>query len=93
MTDDALSNLSNLRELRHLAIRRAAITGSGLRHVLGLPKLESLDLDGCPISDSAIVNLQELRNLKKLNIKGTQVSRQGAEILSATLRDCEIEYP
>ena len=58
------------------------ITDAGLKHLRGLTKLKTLDLNGRPITDAGLTPLAELKNLHRLLLDSTKVTEPGV----ATLR-------
>ena len=66
---------------------------SVLRPLLGKDFFDTVvevDLSGTKASDAAIEPLKGLTGLKKLDLRGTKVTKQGAEGLQADLSDCQI---
>src|SRR5688572_20446478 len=57
---DAIRTLSGLRELR---VRQANVRGPGLRH---FAKLESLDIELCPVGDEGFQHLRGMTGLRRL---------------------------
>ncbi len=68
---DGWSSLSALTELRELSMKDCMLTGSDLRAIAALPKLEKLTLSGCGIS--SIENLSGMKNLTYLDLSGNTI--------------------
>ena len=70
-----------------------------LRELVNLKQLKSLNLSGCSIADEnkeIIEALSQLKQLKELNLTAghrlPKLSEDTLEVLSNTLRDCEIRF-
>jgi Leucine-rich repeat (LRR) protein len=70
-----LQPVSGLKRLRKLSLERTPV--SGLGPVAGLIKLEELSLAGTPMADNALQALENLPNLRKLNLNQTGVIGRG----------------
>ncbi len=57
----------------------------------GYTHLEWLCLEDTCVTDAGLRNLAALKNLKKLELHGTQVTEAGASLLRKMLPNCEIE--
>src|SRR5262245_2828998 len=74
------TNLSRLRELRHLhslLLQSTRISDDGLVHLEGLKTLEELDLTGTRITDAGLMHLAGLTNLEYLSLEGTKITDAG----------------
>jgi Ran GTPase-activating protein (RanGAP) involved in mRNA processing and transport len=53
-------------------------------------ELEELDLHDSGITDHGLLTLKKLTALKKLDVRGIEVTEQGIAALAQSLPDCEI---
>lgn len=85
----SFSDLSPLRgmPLRHLSCRRSQVTD--LSPLKGMP-LSRLGMENSPLSD--LSPLADLKNLKTLFVKKTQVTTADVATLQKALPDCKIEW-
>jgi hypothetical protein len=78
VTDETLASLEAIREqLVHLDLSRTGVTGAGLSHLKGMPRLTRLNLHSTQVNDQGLVQLQSLSNLSYLNLYNTPVTDQG----------------
>ena len=69
------------------------IKGPGLVRLTDFPRLRQLYLDGTSITDTAIVFLSKMKQLRILTLHETKISEKGARKLQAALPDCVIFHP
>ncbi len=69
------------------------VTGSGLKHLVGLPKLRILRLENTPLGDNAVAGLAGLKVLKSLDLEGSKVTAEGLARLQAARPDLAIIEP
>ena len=77
------------------------ITDSGLVQLKGLPKLQTLDLDGTKITAAGLAHLKGLTSLQKLNLGGTRLrllkiigdKRFGSKVTDAGIADLKKALP
>jgi Leucine-rich repeat (LRR) protein len=74
ITDEALRNLTGLRELGDLNLSDTRITDGGLAHLSGLPKLHALYLRNTKVRDAGLRHLIGLNNLTYLDLSGSEVT-------------------
>ena len=78
ITDEGLKNLAEMSQLKSLDLSSTAIWGFGLEHIQSLTQLQYLRLDntqyGNGIGRGATRFLQELPQLRRLDLSGTDVS-------------------
>jgi hypothetical protein len=82
LTDACLQHISGLRDLRWLALNGTQITGTGLRYIKGLNRLEGFSADHAPITDEGLSHLQHLKSLRFLMLNHTNVTDAGMTYLS-----------
>lgn len=88
--DKALEQVANFGKLDELDLFGARlVSDAGIEHLTALP-LKSLDLRYTNVSDSAIVHLKEMKNLKTLDISDTKITEKGQQELEAALPDCDV---
>lgn len=58
----------------------------------GLPTVSHIDLSGTPVNDQCLPHLKSMRNLRSVDLTGTQVSERGAEKLQEALPACAIHH-
>jgi hypothetical protein len=68
ITDEGLSHLSSLNELRTLEAAGCLFPRKGLAHLSVLTSLEKLDLNGCELDDASLTHLLPLTELRELRI-------------------------
>ena len=89
--DEGLRHLARLRELQYLSLLAAPVTSAGLSALQSLPNLRELKLESCQrINDSAVEVLGRFPQLCRLDLRGTQISAEGAARLQALLPYCGI---
>ena len=67
------------------------VTDYDLGFIEGLNHLQRLTLRGMPITDAAIKQLSRLKNLKRLDVRDTEISAEGLSRLKVALPACEVE--
>jgi internalin A len=72
MTDDSLSALEGLTELRELSIA-GGVTDAGLKHLAPLTKLRHLDFQEATIAGDGLNHLQRMATLEELNLSRADV--------------------
>jgi len=69
------------------------VLGPGLEHLGRLPRLRELSLDRTAIGDDSLRALRRMfPALRRVSLKGTQVTQTGAAALKAGLPDCTVEF-
>lgn len=89
--DSGLKYLEHMPHLRVVMLDNTATTGVGLRCLKSLP-IEWLDIRDTLVGDDALGTLCELRELKKLNLRGSKVSEHAARQIKLCLPNCELDY-
>ena len=102
-----LKSLEKLPYLRNLTLSGSKVTDEGLTGLTGLDGLTSLQLcytvarteggrivesDAVEISDAALVHMRKLTNLRRLDVRGTNVTAAGAKKLQKSLAKVQILY-
>jgi Leucine-rich repeat (LRR) protein len=80
--DEDMKRLETFSELKHLNIAATAVSENGLQELLGQStKLEYVTLANPRITDSVLMVIQNLPNLKSLSIANTRISDSGLAML------------
>ncbi|HRX80619.1 MAG: hypothetical protein H6821_05815 [Planctomycetaceae bacterium] len=79
--DAKLTLLSDLPELKHLAIEKFQGTEKGLRAIAELPNLQRLQLRGGQVGDNAMAVISRCVSLKNLNLPDASFSDEGLAAL------------
>jgi hypothetical protein len=82
ITGQGLSELTQLKKLRHLDLLAHPVTDDGLEHLGELTQLESIDLRNTKTTDAGLRHLTRLTNLKNVALDNTQISDAGLNHLS-----------
>jgi Leucine-rich repeat (LRR) protein len=94
ITEAGVKDLVGLKKLKTLYLGGTNMTDAGVGHIAAnMPDLESLDLgtvSGTQISDISIKPLSNLKRLRSLNLRGSQISEKGLRELKETLPDCRV---
>ena len=81
VTDEHIQTLAEAKQIRLVSIRNASITDRSIVAMVGMGKLEGLELRYCPIEDSSVASLKRMQFLTKLRLIGTRLSRAAADDL------------
>ncbi len=87
-----LKGLTKLRRLNLDVARGSKVGDDGLRHLAGKTDLEDLALFGCPVTDASIPTLSVFAKLKKLDIRDTRITKEGAARLRKSLPAATIQH-
>jgi hypothetical protein len=82
ISENDVSCLDRLRDLRSLGLRQQSIGDATLAHLTIFPELEELDIAGTMITDAGLAHLTKLTRLKCLCLSDTRVSDAGLEHLN-----------
>jgi len=78
VTDDALAHVGKLANLTEIGLGDCGITDAGIKHLLPLKTLISLDLGWTKnVTDAALADVLKLQNLEVLGLGGTKISDAG----------------
>jgi hypothetical protein len=78
ITDDGLSQLEELSQLRTLVLANVSkVSDAGLEHLKGLSELQSLSLENTKVDDAGLKQLDGLTQLQSLYLSGTKVTDDG----------------
>lgn len=82
ITDADLGRVGQSPQLVELGLIDTGVKGSGLQHLKGLDKLETLVLVGPTVTDAWLENLPELERLKTLRLWGVDITNRGLQSLA-----------
>jgi hypothetical protein len=76
-TDDGLSTLASLGDLRVLRFHSSKVTDEGIAKLRACKRLESLEIRWSGITDAAMADVSTLKNLKELRLYNTRITDAG----------------
>lgn len=79
-SDEDLKMVRNIRRIKGLNLSGKQISGSGLIYLKGL-ELTGIDLSKTPVQDRYLINLAEIKSLRKINLSQTAIGNSGVEAL------------
>jgi hypothetical protein len=86
-----LKELANLKELRELILFQCrGVTGTGLKNLADLPRLEFLFMQDTSVTDAALKDIAVFKSLKTLNVQQSKVTKEGLQELRKTRPDLRI---
>lgn len=88
LTDQHISQLPKMRQLRLLYVADSLISDSAVKHFQNFENLEILDISYTKIGDGAIPELKRLKKLRLLLIERAAFSEDGKRMLRQALPDC-----
>ena len=91
VSNDLLRYFASQQDLAIVAMRYCDITDEDLSQLRGA-KIERLYLTGNPVTDDSIETLATLGGIKKLFLRWTGITAEGAEVLRSKLPNCEINH-
>lgn len=74
VTDAGLKDLSGLKSLRTLILRRCDVSDAGIKELAGLKELQWLEISSAKITDAGLKDLAEIKNLRTLSLEGAAVT-------------------
>jgi internalin A len=72
--DDDLTRLANFRYLEHITLINTRARGSGLAAFARHPRLRGLRCVSCPLDNSAVPHIANIRGLRELDLSLTEVT-------------------
>lgn len=79
---------SRVEQLNQLS--RRLLTDAGVKELVGLKQLKTLNLAGTQVTDAGVEQLRGLTKLRLLNLRDTKVTDEGVEKLQQALPKCKI---
>ena len=67
------------------------MSDAGLKELVGLPRLRSLDLTGTHVTDAGLTELHAIKNLHRLVLTDTQTTDAGVSALEMALPYCTVQ--
>ncbi len=91
LTERGLDAIATLGNLRHLRLNGTLVSSRGIERLVGLSKIERLDLQGCArIGDDVVPVLARFRALRRVDLAGTHVTEKGLAALRLASPKCKI---
>lgn len=91
LTEPGLDAIATLKNLRHLCLSGTLVSARGMERLVGLTKLEWLDLEGCKrVGDDVAPLLAGFHTLRRVDLTGTQVTAKGIAALQRANPNCKI---
>jgi hypothetical protein len=93
MNDGLIDGFDDCINLKKLSMVRSKVTSEGLRKLLKMRKLEELNVSGCPaVNDSAVPYLRGHKELKRIDLDGTNFTPDGVKKLKAALPETVVRF-
>jgi uncharacterized membrane protein len=90
ITDDALYDISKMRNLKDLFLPKTCIKGEGLVYLKSLPQLETINLSNSFLTNDGILNLIQLPEIKTVYTFGVEADTVVLRALQKHLPEMEI---
>ena len=91
ITDADLYRLKRLTNFKGLELGTGSrVTEDGIETICELTELVHLSLGDVVVSDGTLQKLQQLKNLKSLELVGTKLSEEGIDAFRQALANCEV---
>lgn len=90
VSDEGLTHLKPLVDLRSLNLSHTLVTDAGMKHVAAHKRLQFLDLSHTAITDKALEQLHALKNLSVIDIGRTKVTAAGVKAFNKKLPHTQI---
>ena len=92
-SNKALEYIKQIRTIRSLTIVPPThIDDRGMAHIGEMTQLESLGINGLPITDAGLAQLHSLKNLQLLRAYVTNCTQDGINDFQAAVPACEIQW-
>lgn len=90
ISDEALGQVSELKNLVRLDLHQTAVSDAGLAHLKGLDNLRYINLYGTQVSDAGLKHLESLKNLNAIYLWQSKATPAGVKKLEKALPDATI---
>src|SRR5437588_455246 len=90
VTDAALKELADLKQLTWLSLAGTRVTDAGLKELKDLKQRNTLYLSSTQVTDAGLKELKDLKQLTRLNLADTKVTDDGVAELQKALPGCKI---
>ena len=90
-TDETMSLVANFTELRSLSLSFTSVTADGLKRLIGLRKLDLLELRGVRITDGELDVLHRMPQLRTLSLEQVNVTPEALRHLAVRRPELEIK--
>lgn len=92
ITDEGVRELPPFPEACvYIGLARTRLTDTGFTSLRLSPQLYQLDLEGTSVTDATMEYLTKYKELRRVNVTGTQVTQKGTWRLKGVNLDCNIE--
>ena len=85
LTDADLACLAKLKKLKSIQTRHGAISGEGLKHLVGLPNIDKLSLGGPNLKDEDFRYFSNMKKLSTLIVSGGRLTDACLKHLESSL--------
>ena len=84
LADGDLDRIAGMQTLKRLDLSLTRVTDLGIERIRPLTGIEELNLYACEhISDTSLAHLRQWKNLRKLNLRGTDITDTGLAYIAA----------
>ena len=90
VTDAALKELADLKQLTWLSLTVTRVTDEGLKELKHLKQLTALGLSHTKVTDAGLKELKDLKQLTSLDLSASAVTADGVADLQKALPGCKI---
>ena len=93
--DDPVENedlqvLSGYKTLTDITVEKSKVTDAGIKHLISVPNLRWVNLNGCQVTDASIRDIIRIPRLEVLFIEKTEITERGVGLLRRALPGCSI---
>lgn len=92
VTDDWLKYVGQMSDVTTIEIKRAKISGEAIGHLKSLNELRYMDIYYAPVDNKSVDHFAVHRQMSRLALFGTDVTKEGADRLRVKLSTTTIDY-